>query len=123
MSTKPTSWIATTAFEKQVTLGRLRVKARMAKGNGVMGRLGGGWAWKLGILAAKTDVVLELFVMSVRFTWMKREDERQLRHLLDTTVNLANATQRDAAHYQREAVKIRQAMNRHEARRATPRRP
>lgn len=62
-------WHASVAFDKTAQIGRVRIRATMRKGDGVMGRLGGGWSWKLGILAAKTEIVLEIFVMSIRICW------------------------------------------------------
>jgi hypothetical protein len=62
-------WHSSVHFDKSVQIGRLRVHAQMRKGDGFTGRLGGGWSWKLGILAARTEVVFDLFVMSIRFRW------------------------------------------------------
>jgi hypothetical protein len=61
------SWTASIAFRKQVRLGAWTITAQMKNGDGAWGRLGGGWKWKLGILWGGTDVVLDLFVMSIRF--------------------------------------------------------
>lgn len=61
------SWQASVAFCKQVRLGKWTLTAQLNNGDGVWGRLGGGWTWKLGILWSRTDVVLDLFVMSIRF--------------------------------------------------------
>lgn len=62
---------STVAFDKVWQIGRVRIRAFMREGDGLMGRLGGGWSWKLGILAGRTEVVFELFVMSVRIGWGK----------------------------------------------------
>jgi hypothetical protein len=69
----PKSWHASLCFEKTITVRRLRVKATMRNGDGWMGRMGGGWVWKFGILAGRTEWVLELFVMSVRVTILPKE--------------------------------------------------
>ena len=63
-------WFSSVAFDRSVTFGRLRVRATMRNGDGFMGRLGGGWLWKLGILAGRGEIVLELFVMSLRVQWL-----------------------------------------------------
>jgi hypothetical protein len=64
-------WHSTLAFDRTVRLGRFKARATMRANDGAMGRLGGGWSWKFGILAARTEMVFELFVMSVRISWSK----------------------------------------------------
>ncbi len=51
--------------------GRLKLQFHMRKNNGAMGRLGGGWLWKLGIDAARSGFVLYLFVAMFRCSWSK----------------------------------------------------
>jgi hypothetical protein len=48
--------------------GRLKINFRMTAGNGAMGRLGGGWSWKLGAMGSGNEVVLEVIAFSMRFT-------------------------------------------------------
>lgn len=62
-------WHSTVAFDRTFKVGRIKARAVMREANGAMGRLGGGWSWKLGILAARQEFVLKLFVMSVRVSW------------------------------------------------------
>lgn len=66
-------WFSSISFDKRVSIGRVNIAATMRAGDGFMGRLGGGWSWKLGILASRYGFVLELFVMSVRVSWPKPE--------------------------------------------------
>lgn len=62
-------WHSTDAFNWKRSIGRLHVHANMRRTDGAMGRMGGGWLWKFGVLAARTEIVLELFVMTVRLRW------------------------------------------------------
>jgi hypothetical protein len=39
------------------------------KNPGGMGRFGGGWKWKLGILVGKREVIFELIFGSIRIKW------------------------------------------------------
>lgn len=71
-------WHASICFDKTGQIGRLKLHALMKAGDGFMGRLGGGWAWKLGILAARNEIVLELFVMNIRFTLLPKLSQRVL---------------------------------------------
>lgn len=72
MNTKPKFWHSSLAFRKEFSFGGWRVVAEMRNNDGCMGRLGGGWAWKLGILASDSSYVLELFVMSIRI-WLPKK--------------------------------------------------
>lgn len=44
------------AIDKRWNVGRLQIPFRMTAGNGAMGRLGGGWAWKLGAMGARGEL-------------------------------------------------------------------
>lgn len=69
-------WHSSIHFLKTVTIFGYAVKFEMRKNDGWMGRLGGGWAWKLGILASRNDVVFELFVMSIRITKRRNKNKK-----------------------------------------------
>jgi hypothetical protein len=63
-------WTASTAFRKQFNVGRWTWVIELKRNDGAMGRVGGGWGWKLGIDASSsgTDFVVYLFIMSIRAT-------------------------------------------------------
>jgi hypothetical protein len=65
------NWHSSTAIRKELNLGRLRTVFQMKRADGCMGRLGGGWTWKLGAMGTSNELVLELFVCSIRFTLKK----------------------------------------------------
>ena len=41
-----------------------------------MGRFGGGWRWKLGILVGKKQIALDLIVGSINFNWYGRNNDK-----------------------------------------------
>lgn len=42
------------------------------KSCGLMGRFGGGWRWKLGLLVGGKTVILDLIFGSIRISWDKK---------------------------------------------------
>jgi hypothetical protein len=63
-------WHSDEAINREWRLGRLKINLRMTSGNGVMGRLGGGWAWKLGMMGSGSEVCMEIVFFTLRFRWM-----------------------------------------------------
>lgn len=66
-------WHSDTGIDRTWTLGRLQMRFRMSAGNGAMGRLGGGWAWKLGAMGSRNEIVIEVLVFSIRFTILPKK--------------------------------------------------
>lgn len=64
-------WHSEVAAQRTWRIGRFHATFRMTKGNGVMGRLGGGWAWKLGIMGARRELCMELLFFTLRFHFKK----------------------------------------------------
>ena len=69
-------WFSGVHFEKVLEVGRLRIKATMRDGKGLMGRFGGGWQWKLGIqVGSWRGFIISLFVMEIRVTFRRKDHD------------------------------------------------
>ena len=42
------------------------------KSNGIMGRFGGGWRWKLGFSMGSKSCIIDLIFGSIRISWEKK---------------------------------------------------
>lgn len=47
----------------------LKVDFEQRKKSSPMGRFGGGWNWELGFQIGKSDIIINLLVMSIRVHW------------------------------------------------------
>lgn len=54
-------------IRKQVKIWKLKITFRWRSKNNLWGRFGGGWNWKLGIMAGGKTVIVSLFVCEVIF--------------------------------------------------------
>lgn len=59
-------WHSTRAIDWKRKYGRLHIHVLMKRKDGFTGRMGGGWDWKVGIMKGGSEVILELFVLSIR---------------------------------------------------------
>lgn len=59
-------WHSDEVINKKWKFGRFEICLRMTAGNGFMGRLGGGWLWKLGAMGTKSEICLELIFFTIR---------------------------------------------------------
>lgn len=66
-------WHSDVTIHKVWNISRLRITFRMTAGNGFMGRLGGGWSWKLGAMGTGNEICLELIFFSIRFCLKRGE--------------------------------------------------
>ena len=66
-------WFSSVAFDRTVRLGRVSVRLFMRRSDGIMGRFGGGWNWKIGIQWGKTTCIMSLLVMEVIVTRHRKE--------------------------------------------------
>lgn len=64
-------WHSSKSVRKEWLVFGWKTVFQLRSNNGAMGRMGGGWLWKLGILYGGTDIVLELFICTLRFTRAK----------------------------------------------------
>jgi hypothetical protein len=62
-------WQSTRVVERQWCLGRLKTVFTVRGSDGVMGRFGGGWNWKLGFQAGGRTVIFSLLVAELRVSW------------------------------------------------------
>ena len=60
-----------TEITKQLSIGRLKIVFNWRSSKNLMGRFGGGWNWKVGIMIGGHSVILNLLVFSLRFSWNK----------------------------------------------------
>jgi hypothetical protein len=67
------NWFSSPCFDRTLKLGRLEVQARMRRNDGFMGRFGGGWNWELGFQIGRRCLLINLLVMSVRFTYTEEK--------------------------------------------------
>jgi hypothetical protein len=55
-------WSSGYIVSKKFYIGSLSIKFEMRDKNGIMGRFGGGWNWKLGIQASGSTAIFSLLV-------------------------------------------------------------
>lgn len=70
-------WFSETIFSIHKVFWRIKFHALMRDGSGLMGRFGGGWQWALGIELSRTTILLNLFVMTITFHWMSKEERKE----------------------------------------------
>ena len=64
-----TRWHSSLAFNKRFSIGRLKVSIKMRNNDGAWGRMGGGWAWKLGIdCGGWREAVIYIVWITIRIT-------------------------------------------------------
>jgi hypothetical protein len=61
------SWFSTERIRKEWSIGRLRIYFLMHNDDGHMGRFGGGWNRKLGIALADSELLVDIWVATLRF--------------------------------------------------------
>lgn len=71
------NWHSPYIFDKRYQIGRLRISAKMRSSNGLMGRFGGGWQWKLGLQLGSSTLIVSLLVMELIFSIRKRDEAAQ----------------------------------------------
>lgn len=69
-------WHSDETLKREWRVGRIKVNFRLTAGNGVTGRLGGGWAWKLGVMGVKSEVCMELVFFTLRFRLMPKTQNK-----------------------------------------------
>lgn len=65
-----TPWHST-RIEKAFRIGRLKITFTYNRNDGCMGRCGGGWFYKFGIMGGKSEVCIELTWVTIRASWRK----------------------------------------------------
>lgn len=75
MKNKELKWQSSTAVDKRFSIGRVRVKFSVRCKDGVMGRFGGGWNWKLGIQAGGSTIIFSLLVAELTVRWHKPKEK------------------------------------------------
>ncbi len=55
-----------TRIDKRFKIGRFNIHIEWKTSSNLLGRFGGGWNWKIGIMFSKTTVIINLLVMSIR---------------------------------------------------------
>lgn len=65
------------AINREWRIGRLQVRFCLVPKANPAGRLGGGWAWGLGVLGAPSELCMKLFICTLRFRWMP-EPQRKM---------------------------------------------
>lgn len=58
-------------IQREVRLGRLRVKFSWRSREFAFGRFGGGWNWKVGVQAGGRTLIVSLLIFSVRIDWCR----------------------------------------------------
>lgn len=59
------NWFSSQAFDLRGNVGKFSVRLEMRRSDGMMGRFGGGWNWKLGIQIGGSTVIISLVVASL----------------------------------------------------------
>lgn len=65
-------WGSDYIFKKRWQIRRLVIRADMRGTDGLMGRFGGGWNWKLGFQAGGSTIIISLLVMNITFALEKK---------------------------------------------------
>jgi len=58
-----------TSHTKTFRVGRLKLTLQYNGNDGWMGRCGGGWLYKFGIMGGKSEVCIELTWLTIRVAW------------------------------------------------------
>lgn len=69
MGSEPMRWHASTVLDKRWHLGRFRLRIHWRRSDGLMGRFGGGWNWRLGVQVGGTTVLFALVVLTVSIAY------------------------------------------------------
>lgn len=64
-------WHSTYFIKWSRRFGRWKVRVSWRRKDGLMGRFGGGWNWRLGVQVGGTTVLVNLLVMSVAVSRLK----------------------------------------------------
>jgi hypothetical protein len=59
-------------YEKRFRIGRLDVRIDQRSRKSRMGRFGGGWNWKVGVMVGGRTVIISLLVLDVRIQAVRR---------------------------------------------------
>jgi len=62
-------WFSPVIINKSWSFYRFKTTLRMTNGQGIMGRFGGGWNWKLGIMIGKKTVIFDIIILSIRIDY------------------------------------------------------
>ena len=54
-----------------IVIGRITIKIEQRKSKG-WGRFGGGWNWVLGIQVGSTSLIINLIILSIRISYIKK---------------------------------------------------
>ena len=57
-----------THIDKKIEIGRLEIKILWRSSKNLWGRFGGGWNWIVGIEVGGSTVILNLLILSIRFS-------------------------------------------------------
>jgi hypothetical protein len=58
-------WSSTTFIDKHWWIGDLKIRIYWRNPDGLMGRFGGGWNWKLGLQWSSSSVIINCLVFSI----------------------------------------------------------
>ena len=61
-------WGSPYLIDKTCRIGRVKINFNMRSAEGYMGRFGGGWNWKLGVMVGGRTVIVSLLVADLRIT-------------------------------------------------------
>ena len=67
------NWASSVAFDKSKRIGRIKLRLEMRRADGVMGRFGGGWNWKLGIQIGGKTLLISLLVAELTISIVAKE--------------------------------------------------
>lgn len=59
-------------YDKRFHVGRINVKINQRSRRSRMGRFGGGWQWKVGVMVGGRTVIISLLVLDIRIQAAKR---------------------------------------------------
>lgn len=57
---KDAGWFSTDVIDRSWMFGRWKARIHWRRGDGIMGRFGGGWSWQLGIVVGGTTILFHL---------------------------------------------------------------
>lgn len=72
---KEVGWFSKDIIDRSWTFGRWKVHVRWRRGDGIMGRFGGGWQWELGVQVGGSTVLFNLVFLSVSICRLPKPKE------------------------------------------------
>ena len=58
-------------WDKEITIGKIKLSSEHRKPNNLFGRFGGGWNWMLGFRLGDTTLIIHFLVFDVRISKKK----------------------------------------------------